>query len=649
MVFDPSIFKNISSRSLATRCCGSNGEEQISELTFTPELLYFDYILENEESGWQPFTVTNTGTLPVGITAISVTGDFEIQAPVLPVTLVPDQAIVLQIKFVPTDSGARLGTVLMEAGLGAEPCVHMIGIGGEDTFTLGLAALQAQMDAVLVVNATQTSRIEVLEGLLEGWVAETPVYMWRAYANSPDGYTTFTTGEPDNHSYIGLAFNKLVETPSENPDDYEWSLIGNIINNVISYDTTNVAGMPAEQLLADLDALSLQLLAYEFDQQQMQDYVDALLYVDGTPVNAEILTLQNLVETGDAALAETLDIMGAKSLDGQSFILDLNKVYVDGATSLGVRISNMISQIDDNQASVQDLSQAVATANYATVTDLSLLGAKTLDGTAWILDMSTLRVSESESFASYINDVVAAGFGDTASVTQLYEAVVTPDGGASAKAMVQLDVNGHVVGYSATNAADVGQMNFVFDQFNILHPGSFDPVFSVVGGVVKMTNVEVDTLKVNTVVTDHLQLGAVIERAFFHVSYGAGANGQTLGNPGLGTWAEFGLTGNKCKVVTPSLPVGTEVNIRPFVNKKRTGGSSDDVWYRLKKTSPGGGTSYVGDTVKSGMASYATVFTWEWQDTISVEGVHSYTLEYYRENGEGLYYSAKLLCDMGKR
>lgn len=649
MAFDPSIFKNVSSRTLGAGCCGEDGSEETTELTFTPELLYFSYLLEGETSEAQPFTITNTGALPVGIASVEVTGDFELTGDI-PTELSPNETATLYITFSPTFQGARLGNVIIDAGTtGPQDCVHLIGIGGEDTFSAGLEDLQAQLDAIIAANVAQQEQIVSLQGLLTGYVTEVPSrYMWRAYANSPDGRSDFTTGEPGSRSFIGLAFNKVDIEPSTNPSDYEWSSIGVTIGNVISYDTVNIAGRPATQLLTDFDDLALQLLAYQFDRQQLRDYVDALLYVEGQPVNAAIADLENIVLTGDSALAETLGILGAKTPDGLSFILDLNKVYVDPNLSLGIKLSNMVASTVATQASVQSLQQAIAAADYASVSDLTLLGAKTPDGTAWIMDLDNIYVDGGQTLAQSINTQVAEAAGNEVSVTELYEALITPEGGASAKAVVQLDVNGHVVGYSATNGNGYGQIVFNFDSFIIKHPGSGLALFTVEGGIVKMSNVEIDTLKVNTVTSESIVQGAVTQKLFFSASFGS-ANGKTLGAPSEDTWAEFGVSGNKVKIVTPALLVNSEVNIRVYVNKRRTGSDNDRVWYRLKRTAPGGAVTYVGDTVQSGMANYATVFTYEWTDTVAAAGVYSYTLEYFRDVGEGTYYSAKMIADIGKR
>lgn len=48
-------------------------------------------------------------------------------------------------------------------------------------------------------------------------------YTWYAYADAPDGTFNFTTGNPGNRVYQGIATGKTTPTESANPADYVWS------------------------------------------------------------------------------------------------------------------------------------------------------------------------------------------------------------------------------------------------------------------------------------------------------------------------------------------------------------------------------------------------------------------------------------------
>lgn len=49
-------------------------------------------------------------------------------------------------------------------------------------------------------------------------------YTWIAFADSSDGTVNFSH-TPGNRAYLGVAANKLIDTPSDFPEDYSWALI----------------------------------------------------------------------------------------------------------------------------------------------------------------------------------------------------------------------------------------------------------------------------------------------------------------------------------------------------------------------------------------------------------------------------------------
>lgn len=366
-----------------------------------------------------------------------------------------------------------------------------------------LAKIKAAFDQV------QTALLNIQVGNVE----TVALYTWRAYANSADGTIDFTTAEPAGHSYIGLAFNRLSPVASEDPLDYEWSPLNAALQSFVANDTLAVAGRTASQLVTDLDTLAQQILAYQYDGQTLRDYVNAKLFVDGVPVNTVITNERTQWQSGDTALAATLGLLGAKNTDGSAFIIDMNKAMVSPTVSLGQRISAMQTATANAQASANSATDLLTGGNFALASDLSLLGAKTLDGAGWVLNMAKVKVSEGQTLTSYINAAAAAAAGNAVSVTEIREAVIEPSGSAHAKAVLQLDVNGKVVGYAATNDGSTGSITFKFDSFNLETPAG-DPIFSATGSVVKMHNVEVDTIKAGTVFADTLAGGAAAKTRY---------------------------------------------------------------------------------------------------------------------------------------
>lgn len=97
-------------------------------------------------------------------------------------------------------------------------------------------------------------------------------------------------------------------------------------------------------------------------------------------------------------------------------------------------------------------------------TTLEKLGAADGLNEAFVLAINAIKVSPTETFAQrleYIKSQVGDGY---ASVGFLREAI----NGALARATLQLDVNGHVVGWVIANDGTLGDMNILVDNFGVV-------------------------------------------------------------------------------------------------------------------------------------------------------------------------------------
>ncbi|WCT78870.1 phage tail protein [Novosphingobium humi] len=194
-------------------------------------------------------------------------------------------------------------------------------------------------------------------------------------------------------------------------------------------------------LAADVAFNANTLMAYQYNTQQLRDYVDGKLFVDGVAVNTVIVQERSERIEAEAALAQTISLIGARNASSSAFILNFDSVQ---ASTTG------------------------------------------------------------ETLATIITSMNAANAATSASITELRSIVLDPSGGATAKAVFQLNASGHVVGYEATNDGSVGSLVFSFDSFILLNPITGTSIFRAEGGRVKMSAVEVDTLKVNTAIVPKL-------------------------------------------------------------------------------------------------------------------------------------------------
>jgi hypothetical protein len=213
---------------------------------------------------------------------------------------------------------------------------------------------------------------------------------------------------------------------------------------------TDVGGREAAALVSDVDLNANTLLAYQFDQQTLRDYVNGLLFVSGVPVNTAIATETSQRIDGQNALAQEIGLIGASNPAGSAFILNLNTVQLGNGTSMFDRLAGIDAEVGNVADSVTTINSQLGTAQ--------------------------------------------------ASITTLNEVLTTPSGGASAKALFQLGANGHVVGYAETNDGTTGAIVFDFDSFTILRPDGA-VLLTNDGDTLKLPSVEIDTLKISTAVT----------------------------------------------------------------------------------------------------------------------------------------------------
>lgn len=304
----------------------------------------------------------------------------------------------------------------------------------------------------------------------------------------------------------------------------------------------------------------------------------------------------------------------------------------------------------------QEFATAQTTQNSAFDNRLKLIGVENEGGTAVLLNMSALEVSPGRSMGTELNELSVSVGAATASVTQ-FTKVLIDDSGVSVRAVTQLNNQGYITGLTQTNGGPgLSKAAFLVDVFAIVQPSQglnapFTP-FLIEDGVVKMPSVEIGLLKVGAVTTDSIGLNQVTSKTFWQASYGSGGiqGPQMVGSTGV--WGHFGSPDNRARVNPKGneIPLGSEVTIRMYVNMQQTGSNSDRVSFRIKRF---GGANpegvIVGDTIFSGMNSAPATATWEWTDYIDMTANYYYILEFNRTAGEGIYFNAKLICDVGRR
>lgn len=229
-----------------------------------------------------------------------------------------------------------------------------------------------------------------------------------------------------------------------------------------SKDTVAVGGRGASDVLQTIDINVVAILEQALRQDDLVQVFDARTLVEGQPVSVTFLAFRDAQVTENSALATTLSLIGAKTPDGTAWNLNLDTVRV-GTVSLAGRLGSFDNALADLGLDLGGVSQQVG----ALSTSLDELGA---------------------------------AYGDTqASVTSLEEAFATDGGGYARFALtgsVNTDGSVSVVGISGIATQATSELNFVAEHFNFVDPNDGAPIkpFSISDGKVYATDFVADTI-----------------------------------------------------------------------------------------------------------------------------------------------------------
>jgi phage-related tail fiber protein len=176
--------------------------------------------------------------------------------------------------------------------------------------------------------------------------------------------------------------------------------------------------LSAERILEQSFALSDQA----FRMDNLTAVVDALANLeDGSGLATIIQNEAHQRLDGDTALANTLALIGAKSSDNLSFILDLNRVKASPTETLAQRFNAILAQNDNALALIQNEQTARVTALDAMTQTLATQGSEIADNRAAIADEASTRADAISAEAAtrqaltakVANDIAAAVLTET--------------------------------------------------------------------------------------------------------------------------------------------------------------------------------------------------------------------------------------------
>jgi hypothetical protein len=179
-------------------------------------------------------------------------------------------------------------------------------------------------------------------------------------------------------------------------------------------------------------------------------------------------------------------------------------------SAMTARLDTQATAIAGNTAAITSEASARATADSALTTRLDTQVATVAGNTAAITSEATTRAAADSAIAGQITNISATVGTNTTAITTAQTAIA----GVQARYGLRLNVNGFVTGFEQNNSGSSGSFKIYADEFGLYNPSTGQSLFSVVGPLTKMQNVEVDTIKVNSVGSAQLQPQAVAKIAF---------------------------------------------------------------------------------------------------------------------------------------
>lgn len=156
-----------------------------------------------------------------------------------------------------------------------------------------------------------------------------------------------------------------------------------------------------DQLLVDqIDQNAETLIRHVISSAEERGYLELQTFLNGTDLKTVAIQEQSQRTTADSAFASSFSLLGAKSPDGTAWIMDLNTVKVSPVESLADRLSALAVTSGNNAAAIVAEQQVRATADTAEANTRVQLAASVAQNTANIITEQSVRASADSAFAT---------------------------------------------------------------------------------------------------------------------------------------------------------------------------------------------------------------------------------------------------------
>jgi hypothetical protein len=311
-------------------------------------------------------------------------------------------------------------------------------------------------------------------------------FTWRAWSDSADGSQNFTTVAPGERAYLGLAFNRAIEAPSQQFVDYVWTRIRG--------DKGDTA--PGFAVEYSVDGNTNWHFPYAAGDRFIRQSNDGGATF-GPAARISAATLAELdIAAANALAAAGADIVALNSRVGtnEAAVTAEASTRLTETTALSNLITALTATVGANAAAVTQSITAQASTNTATAATLTTLTTT--------LNSQTTQIS---AFQTTMNGVMG-------------------------EVGLTINANGLITGYRVFNNSRVGGAVFDVDTFGLGRPdGSGVYPFRLENGTIFIKEAVIQDL---TIGTTKLANNATFASAVFYGDFG----GFRRANPQYNIW-----------------------------------------------------------------------------------------------------------------
>lgn len=277
------------------------------------------------------------------------------------------------------------------------------------------------------------------------------------------------------------------------------ALIDTAAVDVVAARLANIRARPCLWIGQDgVAALTIYGFFKEFSVEVGETLSKLSLSIEGMSAAAKLKPLGSLVEWPDVAdpvgtkPADNADVTGdnvakdTNAVGGRTATALLSDVYVNAASTLAqalrqddlAAITDARTFVEGQPVStyVQAFRNEQTTENSAINSKFDLLGAKSRDGSGWVLNLDTVQTGDGRTLSQRFTEIGANNADLSVNVQQLMEAVINPDGSGYSRFLLRADTNGVIAGIAGASDGQTGNLTFAANAFYFVDPNGGNPI-----------------------------------------------------------------------------------------------------------------------------------------------------------------------------